>query len=349
MSKVLVAMSGGVDSSAAAAILQSQGYDCIGCTLRLFDKGGDNADADIRAAESVCAAMGIPYCVFNYQNEFRDCVIADFVQNYIDGRTPNPCIVCNRRMKFGALMRRAEQLGCEYVATGHYARIERTGGRFLLKKALDPAKDQSYVLYSLTQEQLAHVLFPLGGMEKADVRALATENSFENAQKPESQDICFVPDGDYAGFIERFSGNTFPAGDVVDTAGNLLGRHRGLHHYTVGQRKGLGIAAEAPLYVRRLDAASNRVVLARAAEMFDRECTVTAVNWIPSPLPASPVRCKARIRYHHPEQPCTVIPLSADSVRMVFDAPVRAITPGQAAVFYDGDVVLGGGTISDAL
>ena len=325
MSRVLVAMSGGVDSSAAAAILQSQGYDCIGCTLRLFDKGGDNSDADIRAAESVCAAMGIPYCVFNYQNEFRDCVIADFVQNYIDGRTPNPCIVCNRRMKFGALMRRAEQLGCEFVATGHYARIECVGDRFLLKKALDPAKDQSYVLYSLTQEQLAHVLFPLGGMEKADVRALVTEKSFKNAQKPESQDICFVPDGDYAGFIERFSDNTFPAGDVVDTAGNLLGRHRGLIHYTVGQRKGLGIAAEAPLYVRRIDAANN---------------------WIPSPLPDAPVRCKARIRYHHPEQPCTVIPLSADSVRVVFDEPVRAITPGQAAVFYDGDTVLGGGTIA---
>ena len=343
MSKVMVAMSGGVDSSAAAAILKAQGLDCIGCMLKLVDKPDDS---DVRAAESVCASMGIPFCVFEYRAEFRACVMADFVQNYIDGRTPNPCIVCNRKMKFGALMRRAEQLGCEYVATGHYARIERSGERFLLKKAADPAKDQSYVLYSLTQEQLAHVLFPLGGMEKADVRALAAENCFQNAQKPESQDICFVPDGDYAGFIQRFSDRTFPEGDVIDTAGNLLGRHRGLHHYTVGQRKGLGIAAEAPLYVRRIDAAGNRVVLARAAEMFDRECTVTEVNWIPSPLPAAPVRCRARIRYHHPEQPCTVIPLSADSVRVVFDEPVRAITPGQAAVFYDGDVVLGGGKIT---
>lgn len=182
MSKVMVAMSGGVDSSAAAAILKAQGLDCIGCMLKLVDKPDDS---DVRAAESVCASMGIPFCVFEYRAEFRACVMADFVQNYIDGRTPNPCIVCNRKMKFGALMRRAEQLGCEYVATGHYARIERSGERFLLKKAADPAKDQSYVLYSLTQEQLAHVLFPLGGMEKTDVRALAAENCFQNAQKPE--------------------------------------------------------------------------------------------------------------------------------------------------------------------
>ena len=321
----MVAMSGGVDSSAAAAILKAQGLDCIGCMLKLVDKPDDS---DVRAAEIVCASMGIPFCVFEYRAEFRACVMADFVQNYIDGRTPNPCIVCNRKMKFGALMRRAEQLGCEYVATGHYARIERSGERFLLKKAADSAKDQSYVLYSLTQEQLAHVLFPLGGMEKADVRALSDIPGT-------TRDAIDTP-------YEAKDGTRY---NVIDTAGNLLGRHRGLHHYTVGQRKGLGIAAEAPLYVRRIDAAGNRVVLARAAEMFDRECTVTEVNWIPSPLPAAPVRCRARIRYHHPEQPCTVIPLSADSVRVVFDEPVRAITPGQAAVFYDGDVVLGGGTI----
>ena len=356
MSKVLVAMSGGVDSSVAAAILKEQGFSCIGSTLRLFD----NSDAGIESektccslsdteyARSVAVSMGMPYYVFNQIERFRHTVIKDFIDNYVSGMTPNPCIVCNRMLKFGVLYERAMILGCDHIATGHYARIERSGDRFLLKKAVDKAKDQSYVLYFLTQEQLAHTFFPLGELSKAEVRAIAAEKGFENAQKPDSQDICFVPDGNYSGFIRRNCGDCFPEGDFIDSEGNVLGRHRGIINYTVGQRKGLGISAEAPLYVKKIDRDKNAVVLGRANEMFSKSCIVRGVNWIAGKLPESRVRCAARIRYHHPEQPAYAEPLGDGMARLVFDEPVRAITPGQAAVFYDGDIVLGGGTIQEA-
>ena len=363
MKKVLIAMSGGVDSSVAAAILKDRGYECLGATLKLFDNSvlpdnyadgePDNEKAccsqkDTDYARSVAVSMGMPYYVFNRVDLFRNTVIQDFVDNYSAGRTPNPCIVCNRCLKFGFLYDQAMLLGCDYVSTGHYAQIEEQNGRFLLKKAVDRAKDQSYVLYFLTQEQLRHVIFPLGGLTKPEVRVIAAEKQFYNAQKPESQDICFVPDGNYSDFICRFSDSSFPEGDFVDARGNVLGRHRGIIHYTIGQRKGLGISAEAPLYVKQIDADNNRVVLGRGNEMFSNECIVRDVNIISGIVPEAPFRAAVRIRYHHPEQPAEIIPLSPTEMAVRFDEPVRAITPGQAAVFYDGDVVLGGGVISSS-
>ena len=359
--KVLIAMSGGVDSSVAAYLLKQQGYECIGCTMKLFTNGdpvkipdGQSADpacpeADgTKDARAVAERMGIPFYVFDFTDRFRETVMQDFADNYIAARTPNPCIVCNRCLKFGALYDRAKELGCDFIATGHYARIGRENGRYVLKKGSEPEKDQSYVLYNLTQEQLAHVLFPLGELSKSEVRRLAAEQGLVNAEKPESQDICFVPGGDYAGFIHRFCNAEFPEGDVTDTSGRLMGRHRGLIHYTVGQRKGLGIAAEVPMYVRRLNAEKNTVVLARAEEMFDTALTASGFSWVSGKAPDRPVRCKARVRYHHPEQDATVTACPDGTVHVCFDRPVRAITPGQSVVLYDGDSVLGGGVINSS-
>lgn len=353
MDKVLIAMSGGVDSSVAAFLMKDQGCECIGATMKLFQNEDIGVKAtktccsleDVEDARSVAFRLGIPYYVFNFSDDFKGQVIDRFISAYEHGATPNPCIDCNRYLKFERLYERARILGCDAIVTGHYARIEQENGRWLLKKALDESKDQSYVLYSLTQEQLAHTRLPLGAIHKSETRRIAEEQGFYNADKPDSQDICFVPDGDYARFIARYTGHDCPAGDFVDEGGHVLGQHRGIVHYTVGQRKGLGIAADAPLYVKRIDTAENRVVLSGNDALFSRELTANDFNWIAYDVPPCELRATARVRYHQREQAATVTVLSDGRVHLVFDEPQRAITPGQAVVLYDGDTVLGGGTI----
>lgn len=353
MSKALIAMSGGVDSSVAAYLMKQAGYDCIGVTMKLYsneDAGAERTKTccsldDVEDARSVAHRLGIPYYVFNFTGDFRRDVMERFVCAYESGATPNPCIDCNRHLKFDRLYRRAEELGCDCVVTGHYARIERAGERYLLKKSAVPEKDQSYVLYSLTQEQLAHTRFPLGEMAKEETRRVATEQGFYNADKPDSQDICFVPDGDYASFICRYRGHDYPEGEFVDTNGHVLGRHRGIIHYTLGQRKGLGIAAGEPLYVVRIEPETNRVVLGRNAELFSRELDAGGMNWIACDEPAGPMRVKAKVRYRQTEQWATATVPAPGQLHLVFDEPQRAITRGQAVVLYDGDTVVGGGVI----
>ena len=345
-------MSGGVDSSAAALLMQGAGWECVGCTMKLFDGEADCEGArsccslsDVEDARSVARRLGMPYYVFNFKDAFRAEVIEPFIESYRRGMTPNPCLACNGRLKFEKLFARAAVLGCGCVVTGHYARIEEEGGRFLLKKARDATKDQSYVLYMLRQEQLRHLRFPLGKLAKAEVRALAEAAGFANAQKPDSQDICFVPDGDYAAAIERFTGCPAPPGDFVDERGNVLGRHRGIIRYTVGQRRGLGIAAKEPLYVKAIDAAGNRVILGGASSVYSSGTMLDEVNWVSGETPAGPVRASVRVRYRGGEQPALVIPEAEGGARILFEKPQRAVTPGQAAVFYDGEIVLGGGRI----
>ena len=353
MDKVLIAMSGGVDSSIAAFLMKQQGCECIGATMKLFhneDIGIKSSKTccsleDVEDARSVAFRLGIPYYVFNFSDDFKGQVISRFIAAYERGATPNPCIDCNRYLKFERLYERARVLGCGAIVTGHYARIERENGRWLLKKALDESKDQSYVLYSLTQEQLAHTRLPLGELHKSETRRIAEEQGFYNADKPDSQDICFVPDGDYARFIARYTGHDCPAGDFVDESGAVLGRHKGVIHYTIGQRKGLGIAADAPLYVKRIDAQENRVVLSGNDALFSRELTANDFNWIAFDTPPHTLRAAARVRYRQTEQPATVTPRPDGGADILFDEPQRAITPGQAVVLYEGETVLGGGTI----
>ena len=351
--KALIAMSGGVDSSVAALLTAREGFRCIGCTMRLYE----NADAgiaadrgccsldDVEDARSVARRLGMPFYVFDFTEEFRAEVIGPFVECYRRALTPNPCIECNRTMKFAKLLRRAEELGCVRLVTGHYARVEREGGRWLLKKALDDRKDQSYVLYMLTQEQLEMVRFPLGGLTKPQVRASAEENGFVNAAKPDSQDICFVPDGDYAAMIERYTGQKTVPGHFVDRDGHILGEHKGIEHYTVGQRRGLGLSFGEPMYVCAVRSEDNTVVLGPKEALFSSEVSVPSFHWIAGGPPAGQVRGKAKIRYRHREELVTAIPTPDGGAKLLFDEPQRAPTPGQAAVLYDGDTVLGGGTI----
>lgn len=352
----LIAMSGGVDSSVAAWLMKEAGYRCVGATMRLYE----NRDAgipkegtccsleDVEDARAVAFRIGIPFYAFAFQEDFSRQVMDRFVAAYEAGRTPNPCIDCNRYLKFERLYRRARELGLDYVVTGHYARIELgENGRYLLKKGPDPQKDQSYVLYTLTQEQLAHTLFPLGGLRKEEVRAIAEAQGFVNAKKHDSQDICFVPDGDYAAFIARRTGREYPAGDFLDTEGNVLGRHRGIIHYTVGQRRGLGVSGGRPLYVKEIRPRDNTVILADNERLFERTAIAADFNWISMEAPAEPIGIHARARYHHPEQPATATVLPDGRVRVAFREPQRALTKGQAIVLYQGDTVVGGGTITE--
>ncbi len=352
MKKVMIAMSGGVDSSVAAYLMKKQGYDLIGVTMKLFDKDEPEntietsccSSDDIEDARKVADHLGFPYYVFNFKADFKKQVIDRFISAYENCETPNPCIDCNRHLKFYELYQRAKEFDCAYVVTGHYADIEERDGRFLLKKAKDPRKDQSYVLYSLSQEQLSHTIFPLGSMEKSDTRQIAEEQQFINANKQDSQDICFVPDGDYAAFIKQTTGKVYPEGDFVDVNGNILGKHKGIIHYTIGQRKGLGLSLPAPLYVKEKNMKTNQVILCTNEELFEKEMDVKEINWIMQDSYTQPFRADIKIRYSHKAAPATIYP-DGTSAHIVFDEPQRAITSGQAAVFYAGDYVIGGGKI----
>ena len=351
----LIAMSGGVDSSVAAWLMQQAGYDCTGITMRLtrnetLGQSGFHtccSEKDIEDAAEVAFALDIPYEVLDFTADFREQIIEKFVRVYEAGGTPNPCIDCNKYMKFRHLLDWARAHGMEYVVTGHYARVEQdeATGRFLLKKGLDEGKDQSYVLYNLTQEQLAHIRLPLGGLHKTEVREIAEQHKFVNARKHDSQDICFVPDGDYARFMEDFTGKHYPAGDFLDESGRVVGTHNGAVRYTIGQRKGLGLAMGAPVYVCGKDMQANTVTVGPEEMLFDRIVYADEVNWIAIPELTGPLRVTARTRYHQVEQAATVYPAEC-GFRLEFDQPQRAPTPGQAVVLYQGDTVLGGGTIT---
>lgn len=353
--KALIAMSGGVDSSVAAYLTLKQGYSCVGVTMRLYDNalvGVSRARTccsldDIEDAYSAALRLGIPFHVCNLETEFKKYVMEPFAESYLRGETPNPCIACNRFMKFELLHEHAYALGCETVVTGHYARIAYSDAQWHLYKALDGNKDQSYVLYNLTQDTLAHTLFPLGELRKDETRRIAESLGFKNAAKPDSQDICFAPDGDYAAAVERISGESGREGNFVDANGNVLGRHKGIVHYTVGQRRGLGVASSGRLYVARVDAPGNTIVLGSDEELYSDTLTARDVNWISGFAPDGEIKVKAKIRYSHAEQEAAVLPLPGNGARVVFEKAQRAITAGQSVVFYDGDEVLGGGIICD--
>ena len=359
LEKALIAMSGGVDSSVAAYLMQRAGFDCVGATMRLCDNAllGEDQEStccsldDVEDARSVAYRLGMRFYVFNYTSDFREKVVDNFVRCYEQGGTPNPCIDCNRHLKFDALLRKALTLSYEYIVTGHYAKVEKDGttGRYLLYRAADESKDQSYFLSCLTQEQLAHTKFPLGGMTKEQVRQIAREQGFINARKRDSQDICFIPDGDYVAFMERYTGKQYPTGDFLDQSGNVVGQHSGAVGYTLGQRKGLGLAMGKPVYVCAKDMEKNTVTVGTNEDLYRKTLRANDWNWLPFPTLTEPLRITAKVRYRHTPQPATVYPEENGVARVEFDTPQRAITAGQAVVLYNGDLVVGGGTITEVL
>lgn len=353
--KVSIGMSGGVDSAVSALLIKEMGFLPRGVTMKLYrpeNKGEDGkecgSDRDIEDAKAICSALGIGHTVYDFGKEFSESVINNFTQTYLDGGTPNPCIVCNREMKFGKMLERSICDGYEYIATGHYAVVEQDlNGRFLLRRAEDLKKDQSYVLWTLNQYQLSHTVFPLGKYTKVQVRQIAEENGFVNAHKSDSQDICFVPDGDYAGFIERHLNFKFPDGNYLDINGNVIGRHKGIIHYTIGQRKGLGISMGHHVFVKEKDAQNNTVTLSLEEDLFSRRVKINNINLIPFDSIDNPIRVMAKIRYRHEAAPATIHMIDKNSILIEFDEPQRAPAKGQSAVIYDSDnrYIIGGGII----
>jgi len=348
--KALIGMSGGVDSSVAAYLMLQQGVPCDGCTMRLHTMSCSGSD-DTQDARAVAHRLGIGHFVLDCQDAFRHNVMEKFVTAYETGLTPNPCIDCNRNLKFGAMLDHALAMGYHWVVSGHYARIrfDEASGRYLLYKAADTAKDQTYFLACLNQHQLAHIRFPLGELTKAEVRRIAEEQGFLNARKRDSQDICFVPDGDYADFLQNYTGKEYPAGNYLDLNGNIVGTHKGAVCYTIGQRKGLGIALGAPVYVCKKDMAANTVTVGPNEALFSAALRGKDWNWFPFPALTAPLRVTVKTRHSQQEQSATVYPEEYGFARVEFDAPQRAVTPGQAVVLYQGDLVIGGGTITQAL
>ena len=349
--KALVGMSGGVDSSVAAYLMLRQGYECTGVTMRLYDSPTEDSTCcsldDVEDARAVAAKLGIRHYTFNFTEDFDRQVVRKFVDSYERGLTPNPCIDCNRYLKFDRLLRRAQELGCQWVVSGHYARIRRENGRYILYKAADRAKDQTYFLACLNQEQLSHIQFPLGDLTKVQVREIAEANGFVNARKRDSQDICFVPDGDYGAFLQRYTGKAYPEGDFLNLQGQVVGRHRGAACYTKGQRKGLGLAMGEPVYVCAKDMQNNTVTVGPNAALFSPSLRANSWNWYPFDELTQPMRVTAKTRHSQFEQTATVYPEENGFARVEFDEPQRAVTPGQAVVLYDGDMVVGGGTITE--
>ena len=351
---VTVAMSGGIDSAVAALLLSRDGANISGATMRLCQRllpdGRDGADTDIADAKAICDKLGIEHRVYDFKNQFHDTVIKNFIDTYMNGGTPNPCIVCNKTIKFGLMLDEELKRGADYIATGHYARIEKDeNGRYLIRKADDDKKDQTYMLWSLSQHQLSHTLFPLSSYSKSEIRDLAEESGFSIARKSDSQDICFVPDGDYASFIESKLGEKYPAGDYVDKDGNVLGKHKGMIHYTIGQRKGLGISMNKHVFVTAKDPVNNTVTLGDEPELFSDRVIIRGINLIPFDKLNSGARFDAKVRYSQKQSPAYVEQTGEDEITLVFDTPQRAPAKGQSAVLYDGDYLIGGGIIQSKI